>query len=80
MGKIKEVARSLSALQADRALLISLSGFADDTSAPPPEVRLIRERDLLELMISHQVGVTQYTLPVSYLDIGFFGRIDEGGE
>ena len=80
IGKIKEVARSLSALQADRALLISLSGFADCTTAPPPEVRLIGERDLLELMISHQIGVAQYTLPVSYLDVGFFGRIDEGGE
>lgn len=80
LGKVKEVARSLSALQADRALLISLSGFSEDTLSAPPEVRLIRERDLLDLMITHQVGVSHYSLPMSYVDAGFFERLSEGAE
>ena len=78
-AKIKEVARSLSALQADRALLISLSGFGSRGPAPS-KVQLVGERELLGLMISHKIGVSQYSIPLSFVDVGFFGRLNDDGE
>ena len=76
--KVREVSRSLSALRADRALLISLSGFAEELGEPPSNVQLISERDLLEMMVSHEVGVAQYAVSLPFVDAGFFYRLSEG--
>lgn len=76
-GKIKEVVRSLSTLRVDRALLISLSGFTEYTDSLPEEIELICERKLIELFITQQIGVSQYTVPLSYINIGFFDQLKE---
>jgi restriction endonuclease Mrr len=78
--KVNEVARSLSALMADRALLISLSGFHAEAEGAQRKVQLLNERALIDLMIQREVGVSSYALKVPFMDEALFARLTPTGE
>jgi restriction endonuclease Mrr len=77
--KVREVARSLSALLADRAMLISFSGFSEEAEGSQRKVQLLHERALIELMLTHKVGVGAYHLELPFIDEALLARCEAEG-
>ncbi|MBM4292603.1 MAG: restriction endonuclease [Deltaproteobacteria bacterium] len=73
--KVRGVARSLGALFADQALVVSLSGFEAGAAASSPAVQLLDDRDLARWMRAKEAGVARYALSVPLLDESLLRRL-----